>query len=57
MFQRYELENAEGPRDDAAIKALSKRFGAWHGISSLLNLGVLVCAVGHAYYLGAFLAV
>jgi hypothetical protein len=57
MFQRYELENAEGARDDAAIKALTKKFGAFHGISSLLNLAVLVCAVGHAYFLGAFLHV
>ena len=55
MFERYDLENAEGPRDEAAIKALTKKFGAFHGISSLLNLAVLVCAVGHAYYLGAFL--
>lgn len=56
MFKRYELENALGERDDAAIKALAKQFGKWHGISSLLNLAVLVCAVGHAYYLGARLA-
>ena len=40
----------------AAIKALYKKFGKWHGISSLMNLVVLVCAVGHAYYLGAHLA-
>ena len=56
MFQRYALENAPGARDDAGIKALYKQFGKWHGISSLMNLGNLVCAVGHAYYLGALLA-
>jgi hypothetical protein len=55
MFQRYELENAPGARDDAAIKALYKQFGKYHGISSLLNLAVLVCVVGHGYYLGAHL--
>jgi len=53
MFQRYELENSTGPRDEKAIKALSKQFGKWHGISSLLNLIVLICAVGHAYYIGS----
>lgn len=54
MFERYELENAKDtPRDENAIKSLAKRFGKLHGISSLLNLVVLVCAVGHAYYLGA----
>lgn len=26
----------------AAIKALSKQFGKWHGISSLINLGALI---------------
>jgi hypothetical protein len=58
MFQRYELENIkDAPRDESAIKSLAKQFGKWHGISSLLNLVVLVCAVGHAYYLGARLLV
>lgn len=56
MFQRYELENAPGARDETAIKALSKQFGKFHGISSLLNLIVVVCAVGHAYYLGGQLS-
>ena len=53
MFKRYDLENAAAAvRDDAQIKVLQRRFGKWHGISSLLNLIVLVCAVGHGYYLG-----
>ena len=55
MFQRYELENATGVREDDKIKALAKQFGKWHGISSLLNLIVLICAVGHAYYLGGLI--
>jgi hypothetical protein len=56
MFERYTLENAEGERDQDRITALKKTFGKWHGISSLLNLVVLVCAVGHAYYLGGQLS-
>lgn len=51
MFQRYALENAEGARDEDAIRSLKKEFGKWHGISSLLNLVNLVCAVGHAWFL------
>lgn len=52
MFARYDLENASGPRDEDAIKKLKAKFGMWHGISSLGNLAVLVCAVGHAFFLG-----
>jgi prepilin signal peptidase PulO-like enzyme (type II secretory pathway) len=56
MFRRYELENqGAAVRDEAQIKELAKQFGKWHGISSLLNLIVLICAVGHAYYLGGLL--
>lgn len=50
MFERYALENA-AERDEARITALKKTFGKWHGISSLLNLVNLVCAVGHAFFL------
>jgi len=57
MFERYKMENeAAAVRDDAQIKVLAKQFGKWHGISSSLNLIVLICAVGHAYYLGGLLA-
>jgi hypothetical protein len=57
MFKRYELENQPAAlRDDAQIKVLQRRFGKWHGISSLLNLIVLICAVGHGYYLGGLVA-
>ncbi len=51
MFKRYALENAEGPRDDAKIKALYGKFGMWHGISSMLNLGALGCACAHLWWL------
>jgi hypothetical protein len=52
MFQRYELENAP-QRDNDTIKALYKKFSTWHGISSMLNLGVLVAAVTHGWWLAA----
>ncbi|KAI7839524.1 hypothetical protein COHA_006707 [Chlorella ohadii] len=50
MFQRYDLENA-AERDEEKIGKLAKQFGKWHGISSLINLGILVTAVGHGYWL------
>ncbi|EFN53418.1 hypothetical protein CHLNCDRAFT_136618 [Chlorella variabilis] len=53
MFQRYELESAAGPRDEAAITALKKSFGNWHGISSLINLGTLITAIGHGWWLAS----
>ena len=57
MFERYALENVAGSeRDEARIRALKKTFGKWHGISSLLNLVNLVCAVGHAFFLAGGLA-
>ncbi|KAL4427167.1 hypothetical protein ABPG77_001171 [Micractinium sp. CCAP 211/92] len=55
MFQRYALESAEGARDEGAIKAMAKQFGKWHGLSSLLNLAVLVVAVGHGWWLASSL--
>lgn len=38
------------------IGTLAKQFGKWHGISSLINLGTLVTAVGHGYWLAGGLA-
>jgi hypothetical protein len=35
------------------MRALSKRFGMLHGISSLLNLGVFIGAVAYGFTLGA----
>jgi len=52
MLDRHKLENAQ-PRDNERIKALYKQFGIWHGLSALLNLGVLVAAVAHGWYLAA----
>ena len=49
-LQRAAPRPARPARADK-IKALAKRFGKWHGISSLINLGTLVAAVGHGYWL------
>ncbi|KAL6784403.1 hypothetical protein ACKKBF_B01645 [Auxenochlorella protothecoides x Auxenochlorella symbiontica] len=57
MFERYALENAEGPRDNDRIKALYKTFGAWHGFSSVLNLASLVAAVAYGWTLAGWLHV
>lgn len=46
----------KGPEDEAAIKALYKKFGAWHGISSLNNLGVLASTVAYAWIVASKLA-
>ncbi|KAF8069605.1 Tmem205 [Scenedesmus sp. PABB004] len=58
MFERYMIENkaAKGPDDEAAIKALYKRFGALHGASSVLNLGVLAATVAYGWTLAGRLA-
>lgn len=46
MFDRYEIENKPTKTDEdmQQIKVLYKKFGAWHGISSLLNL-VFLCTI------------
>ncbi|OAA73950.1 hypothetical protein ISF_00851 [Cordyceps fumosorosea ARSEF 2679] len=42
----------EGPHSEE-MKALSKRFGMLHGISSLLNLATFIGAVTYSFTLGA----
>lgn len=42
----------EGPHSDE-MKALSKRFGILHGISSLLNLAVFIGSVTYGFTLAA----
>ncbi|KAJ6785725.1 hypothetical protein PWT90_07099 [Aphanocladium album] len=42
----------EGPHSDE-MRALSKRFGMLHGISSLLNLAVFIGSVTYGFTLGA----
>lgn len=59
MFKRYDIENkpAKTAEDESQIKALYKKFGAWHGISSMNNLGVLACAVAYAWVIASKLVV
>ena len=42
--------------DEAQIKALYKKFGVWHGISSLNNLGVLAATVAYGWIVAGKLA-
>ncbi|PHH63603.1 hypothetical protein CDD81_5695 [Ophiocordyceps australis] len=43
---------SEGPHSEE-MRALNKKFGMLHGISSLLNLGTFVAAVAYGFTLGA----
>ena len=56
LLERYALENASGPKDKEKIKSLKGKFGAFHGLSSLLNLVVLVAICAHGYWLSSHLA-
>ncbi|KAJ2980966.1 hypothetical protein NQ176_g2327 [Zarea fungicola] len=42
----------EGPHSDE-MRALSKRFGMLHGISSLLNLAAIISSITYGFTLGA----
>ncbi|KAF7310604.1 DUF4149 domain-containing protein [Mycena chlorophos] len=61
MFQRAKLEKDEGKSySDAGVsdqmKALNKRFGMLHGISSLANLGSVIALTFHGLWIGSLLA-
>lgn len=56
LFERYALENAQGPKDKDKIKSLKGKFGAFHGLSSLLNFIVLVAISAHGYWLSGLLS-
>ncbi|GBF99577.1 hypothetical protein Rsub_12202 [Raphidocelis subcapitata] len=58
MFARYDIENkpVKTADDEGEIKRLYKKFGMWHGISSLNNLGVLAATVAYGWVLAAKLA-
>lgn len=56
LFERYELEKTGGA-DKEKIKSLKAKFGAFHGLSSLLNLIVLVACASHGYWLSSLLAI
>ncbi|KAI8468559.1 MAG: hypothetical protein J3K34DRAFT_426860 [Monoraphidium minutum] len=59
MFARYEIENkaSKTSEDEAEIKRLYKKFGMWHGISSLNNLGVLAAVVAYGWVIASKLVV
>lgn len=42
----------EGPKSDE-MRALSKKFGILHGISSLLNLGTIIATIVYGFTLGS----
>lgn len=42
----------EGPKSDE-MRALSKKFGILHGVSSLLNLGTIIATVAYGFTLGS----
>jgi len=57
MFQRQKLEKEEGkaysdPEASAEMKALNRRFGKLHGISSLANLGAVIALGFHGVWIG-----
>ncbi|KAK9802564.1 hypothetical protein WJX73_003683 [Symbiochloris irregularis] len=52
MLERYQLENSPN-RDAAKVKQLYKQFGKLHGLSSSLNLGSLVGAFVHGWWLSS----
>jgi len=48
---RLERQAAGESRDTAKVEALSREFGKAHGISSLLNLLVIICGTVYFFYL------
>ncbi|KAH8835922.1 hypothetical protein DL96DRAFT_97655 [Flagelloscypha sp. PMI_526] len=59
MFQRHKLEKEEGksynePGVSDKMKALNKKFGMLHGISSLLNLGAVLGLLAHSLWVGSY---
>ncbi|KAF8078311.1 hypothetical protein FPV67DRAFT_1615633 [Lyophyllum atratum] len=57
MFQRHRLEKEEGkvynePGVSAEMKALNRRFGMLHGISSLANLAAVIALGFHGLWIG-----
>lgn len=57
MFQRQKLEKEEGKLYNEAgvsadMKALNRRFGMLHGVSSLANLGAVIALGFHGLWVG-----
>ena len=56
MNERYVLENAQGPKDEARIKQMKKEFGKWHGASISLNVAGLCGVMAHGWWLSSKIA-
>jgi hypothetical protein len=54
MLERYRMED-EGREGTGEYRELRKKFGKYHGMSSLANLVALLGGVAHACYLGSAL--
>lgn len=52
LFERYALEKSGGADKDR-IKSLKAKFGAFHGLTSLMNLVVLVACASHGYWMSS----
>ncbi|GLB36463.1 putative protein with domain of unknown function (DUF4149) [Lyophyllum shimeji] len=57
MFERHKLEKDEGkayndPGVSAKMKALNRRFGMLHGVSSLANLAAVIALGFHGLWIG-----
>ncbi|KAH7104280.1 hypothetical protein BKA62DRAFT_694141 [Auriculariales sp. MPI-PUGE-AT-0066] len=52
--EREEGKNYNDPNVSDALKQLNKQFGMWHGISSLLNLFVVIGLTLHGLVLGTY---
>lgn len=56
MFERYDLENGPNPGDKKEERAaLTKKFGKFHGLSSLTNLGNLAASLAHCVWLATLM--
>jgi hypothetical protein len=53
MFDRYKLDEKNVPEDNEEYKALKKRFGMLHGISSLANLAAFCAGAAHSFFLAS----
>lgn len=48
-------KNREVAKTNPELAAVNRRFGMWHGMSSLANLVCLIGLAAHLYYLSAML--
>jgi len=51
MHERQRLQASTSETDKVQLSKISKKFGAWHGVSSTINLLQLISMVLHTIYL------